>query len=42
MPQYVHEVPDIIVQPSIEAPVIQGDEVPRRMSHRTRQPPPRL
>jgi hypothetical protein len=33
--------PDVL-QPSIEAPTIQGDEVPRRMSYRTRQPPPRL
>jgi hypothetical protein len=33
--------PDVL-QPSIEAPVIQGDEVPKRMSHRTRQPPPKL
>jgi hypothetical protein len=33
--------PDVL-HPSIKAPAIQGDEVPRRMSHRTRQPLPRL
>jgi hypothetical protein len=33
--------PDVL-QPSIEAPVIQGDEVPRRMSHITHQTPPKL
>jgi hypothetical protein len=33
--------PDVL-QPSIKALTIQVDEVPRRMSHKTRQPPPRL
>jgi len=31
-----------VLQLIIKAPTIQGDEVPRRMSHRTRQPSPRL
>jgi len=31
-----------VLHPSIEAPAIQGDEVPRRMYHRTRQPLLRL
>jgi hypothetical protein len=31
-----------VLQLIIKAPVIQGDEVPRRMSYRTRQPSPRL
>jgi len=33
--------PDVL-QPNIEALVIQGHEVPRRMPHRTRQPSPGL